>query len=570
MVTRSKNGIFKPKVYTVDLNVEEPNTFQEVISHPKWKEAIDKEFRALMKNKTWSLVSLPSNRTSVGCKWVLNSKGILMVLSLVVKPITIRVVLAVVVSQSWSIRQLDINNAFLNGELQEEVYMDQPLESSSQEIHELISRLSGLFSLKDLGELSYFLGIEYRSIVGALQYITITRPEIAFSVNKVCQFMQKPLDTHWKAVKRILRYLNDTTDLGIVLKPSETMNLVGFCDANWGVMLMIEGLHLGIVFFLGKTWLHGSLLSELQTKMTMVPVIWCDSISNVSLSVNPILHSRTKHMELDLYFVNEKVMERKLVVNHIPTEDQVADVLTKPLSFSSNTTVNGRIFVGDVNSGSSFSVGRSSPFQTTVSGTYLICFHFYPFSSPINLVDALFDVSASGFSLLSNFRVANSSNSHVMKGFAVPVHVENFRIDFTPQESSFGFVNAIEVFPAPNSFFPDRVVGTNPAGHSGTYKGVLSQVLYTIHRINVEGLTITPDNDTLWRSWIPDDAYLYFSNAAKNNEFYSDKLKYQVGGATTYSAPDHVYKTAKELYINRGPQMAYSRMTLLNGKERLY
>ena len=129
-------------------------------------------------------------------------------------------------------------------------------------------------------------------------------------------------------------------------------------------MSMIEGLHLGIVFFLGKAWFHGvqkkqhtisrsstkaeyrslasltsemlwlqSLLSELQTKMTMVPIIWCDNISTVSLSANPVLHSRTKHMELDLYFVREKVMERKLVVNHVPTEDQVVDVLTKPLSF---------------------------------------------------------------------------------------------------------------------------------------------------------------------------------------------------------------------------------------------
>ena len=142
MVTRSKNGIFKPKVYTIDLNVEEPNTFQEVISHPKWKEAMDKEFRALMKNKTWSLVSLLSNRTLVGCRWVLKlkmnpdgfvsrykarlvAKGYSQVpgfdfsetFSPVVKPITIRVVLAVVVSQSCSIRQLDVNNAFLNGEL---------------------------------------------------------------------------------------------------------------------------------------------------------------------------------------------------------------------------------------------------------------------------------------------------------------------------------------------------------------------------------------------------------------------------------------------------------------------
>ena len=316
---------------------------------------MDEEFRALMKNKTWSLVSLPTSRTSVGCRWVfklkrnpdgsisrykarLVAKGYSQVpgfdfyetFSPVVKPTTIRVVLAIAVSQSWSIRQLDVNNAFLNGELQEEVYMDQPpgfdgktnqeqklvcklhkalyglkqaprawfdklkislqqfgfsstksdqslfvrftncsslfvlvyvddivvTGSSSQEIHELISRLRGLFSLKDLGKLSYFLGIEvkkttdgglhlsqkkyiqdllkktkmdgakslptpmlsglklsagmgdpidnvfeYRSVVGALQYITITRPEIAFSVSKVCQFMQKPLDTHWKTAK---------------------------------------------------------------------------------------------------------------------------------------------------------------------------------------------------------------------------------------------------------------------------------------------------------------------------------------------------------------------------------
>ena len=88
-----------------------------------------------------------------------------------------------------------------------------------------------------------------------------------------------------------------------------------------------------------------SLLSELQTKMTMVPVIWCDSISNVSLSVNPILHSRTKHMELDLYFVNEKVMERKLVVNHVPTGYRVADVFTKPLSFRFFDKLRGKLTI---------------------------------------------------------------------------------------------------------------------------------------------------------------------------------------------------------------------------------
>ena len=176
MVTRSKNGIFKPKVYTVDLNVEEPNTFQEAISHPKWKEAMDEEFRALMKNKTWSLVSLPTNRTSVGCRWVfklkrnpdgsvsrykarLVAKGYSQVRGFdfsetfnpIVKPTTSRVVLAIAVSQSWSIRQLDVNNAFLNGELQEEVYMDQPpgFDGKTNQEQKLVCKLhKALYGLK--------------------------------------------------------------------------------------------------------------------------------------------------------------------------------------------------------------------------------------------------------------------------------------------------------------------------------------------------------------------------------------------------------------------------------------
>jgi histone deacetylase 1/2 len=62
----------------------------------------------------------------------------------------------------------------------------------------------------------------YRSTVGALQYATITRPDIAFSVNKVCQFMANPLDSHWKAVKRILRYLKGTMHHGLLISPSNT------------------------------------------------------------------------------------------------------------------------------------------------------------------------------------------------------------------------------------------------------------------------------------------------------------------------------------------------------------
>lgn len=73
---------------------------------------------------------------------------------------------------------------------------------------------------------------EYRNIVGALQYITVTRPEIAFSVNKVSQFLHCPLDTHLKAVKRILRYLRGSQNHGITLRSSPHPSLIGFSDAD--------------------------------------------------------------------------------------------------------------------------------------------------------------------------------------------------------------------------------------------------------------------------------------------------------------------------------------------------
>ena len=73
----------------------------------------------------------------------------------------------------------------------------------------------------------------YRSIIGALQYVTITRLEIAYSVNKVCQYMQAPLESHWKLVKRILKYLKRTLHHRLHLRKFPTLDLVAFCDVDW-------------------------------------------------------------------------------------------------------------------------------------------------------------------------------------------------------------------------------------------------------------------------------------------------------------------------------------------------
>jgi histone deacetylase 1/2 len=69
--------------------------------------------------------------------------------------------------------------------------------------------------------------------VGALQYLTFTRPNICFAVNRVCQFMHAPTDSHWDAVKYILRYLQGTTTYGLHISHSSSFVLHGFTDANW-------------------------------------------------------------------------------------------------------------------------------------------------------------------------------------------------------------------------------------------------------------------------------------------------------------------------------------------------
>ena len=73
----------------------------------------------------------------------------------------------------------------------------------------------------------------YRSVVGALQYLTLTRPDISYSVNKVCQYLHAPRTTHWTAVKRILRYLKFSEGLGLQITKSPSLLVTAYSDADW-------------------------------------------------------------------------------------------------------------------------------------------------------------------------------------------------------------------------------------------------------------------------------------------------------------------------------------------------
>ncbi|KAF6157663.1 hypothetical protein GIB67_037236 [Kingdonia uniflora] len=198
-----------------------------------------------------------------------------------------------------------------------------------------------------------------------------------------------------------------------------------------------------------------------------------------------------------------------------------------------------------------FTKESSFKFGVKRTGTHLVRLHFYPFvAQSYDLSSAQFDVSVNGFSLLSDFSVGrgNSSGSLlVLKEYLVMVDSEDIVMLFSPLgKSGFGFVNAIEVFSAPDDLVVDQGVHLISSKGAGIYNGLSSKVLETVHRINVGGLKITPFNDTLWRTWIPDENFLILKSAAKPVA-RSRPPNYEEGLATREIAPDQVYMTAQEM-----------------------
>jgi serine/threonine protein kinase len=184
-------------------------------------------------------------------------------------------------------------------------------------------------------------------------------------------------------------------------------------------------------------------------------------------------------------------------------------------------------------------------FPINENGKYIVRLHFFAFSSSTDLSVALFDVWASGFSLLTNYSIRNMTTSPRIEEFLLTIPQGSFKIYFIPsQESSLAFVNAIEVFLAPDFFFVDNTTRVTSTGVNVTYSGLISQVLHPIHRINVGGDNINGDN--LWRNWVPDDNYLVRPVTASNKS-YGSTPNYQNPQVTEYTAPTLVYQTAKQL-----------------------
>jgi hypothetical protein len=205
----------------------------------------------------------------------------------------------------------------------------------------------------------------YRSLVGALQYFTFTRPDISYVVQQVCLHMHDPREPHLAALKRFLRYLRGTVDYGLLLQRSTSSELVVYTDADWAGCPDTRRSTSGYAVFLGDNLVSWSskrqpvvsrssaeaeycvvangvveaawlcqLLAELHSPLSRSTLVYCDNVSAVYLSTNSVQHQRTKHVEIDLHFVRDHVAAGAVRVLHVPTTSQFADIFTKGLPSS--------------------------------------------------------------------------------------------------------------------------------------------------------------------------------------------------------------------------------------------
>ncbi|KAK4351562.1 hypothetical protein RND71_030875 [Anisodus tanguticus] len=202
----------------------------------------------------------------------------------------------------------------------------------------------------------------YCSLAGSLQYLTFTRSDITYVVQQVCLFMHDPRVEHMNALKRIIRYIQGTLDYGLHLYPLSASTLASYTDANWGGCPDTRRFTSGYCMFLGDSlvswsakrqsvlsgssveaeyrgvanvvsescWLR-NLLLELHFPIHKATLVYCDNISVVYLSGNPVQHQRTKHIELDIHFVREKVARGQVRVLHVSFRYRIVDIFTKGL-----------------------------------------------------------------------------------------------------------------------------------------------------------------------------------------------------------------------------------------------
>ena len=497
----------------------EPTSVSEAMNgsnSDKWSDAMSEEMESLHEHDVWDYCELPKGRKAVGSKWVFKEKvgsdgtterykarlvaqGYTQrhgldydeTFSPVARAESVRTIMALAAKHNMVVHQMDVKTAFLNGKLEEEVYMKQPegfikegqehlvcklkkaiygLKQASrcwnatlheglcdigftqstndpcvytsvgpeglviiavhvddliiageteQSVQSVKSTIGDRYKVKDLGELKYVLAINvnqhhdgiwigqpgytrkvlerfnmmdcksvstpadpstklmkacesdelfdkelYQSAVGSLLYLSVwTRPDIAYAVGNAAKFCAEPTKDHWTAVKRIMRYLRGTMDLGLQYVRNDEKSCEGYSDADWagdtndrkstsGYVFQIAGAPISwrskrqncVALSTAEAeyvalanaaqeavWLQ-SLLQDLQDDSEKPMIIHEDNQAAISMSKNQQYHGRAKHIDIKYHYIRELVADKCVMLKYCPTESMIADILTKGLT----------------------------------------------------------------------------------------------------------------------------------------------------------------------------------------------------------------------------------------------
>lgn len=204
---------------------------------------------------------------------------------------------------------------------------------------------------------------EYQKLLGKLIYLTHTRPDISYVVHSISQFMHSPLESHLKLGLRILRYLKKALGKGILISKGSNLNLCNYSDSDWAKCRSTRRSVTGFSMFLGNSliswkskkqtvvsrssaeaeyralasatceviWLT-NLLQDLNIKPAKPITMYSDNKAAIQIASNPVFHDRTKHFEIDLHFIRDKIIEGIMKPSKIESEKNIADILTKGLA----------------------------------------------------------------------------------------------------------------------------------------------------------------------------------------------------------------------------------------------
>ena len=516
--------------YSAFVSQIEPSTIESAIDDEHWAMAMQEELNQFKRNDVWELVPKPSNQTIVGTKWVFRNKldenGTIVrnKARLVAKgynqeegidydetyaPVArleaIRMLLAFASSYNFKLYQMDVKSAFLNGFIQEEVYVEQPpgfedyenpnhvfklkkalygLKQAPRAWYERLSKfliekgfrrgkvdttlfilienknillvqvyvddiifgstneslckffsnlMQSEFEMSMMGELNFFLGLQikqgkegtfvsqtkyckellkrfgmdnakamdtpmsttcyldkdeqgknidvkkYRGMIGSLLYLTASRPDIMFSVCMCARYQANPKESHLSAVKRIMKYLIGTLNVGLWYPKGSTCDLIGYSDSDFAGCKLDRKSTSGTCHLLGNSLVSWHSKKQVSVALSTAEaeyvaagsccaqILWmkqqlvdyglmldhipikCDNTSAINLTKNPVQHSRTKHIEIRHHFIRDHVEKGDVVIEFVETSKQLADIFTKPLCKESFFNIRNELGILDSN-----------------------------------------------------------------------------------------------------------------------------------------------------------------------------------------------------------------------------